>query len=275
MSGVFRSALAAIALLLSTGLASAQTESADPWPKFELAVGGFITESDTTMQINSATLGVGAVVDLENALGVERGFRTYRVDALYRLGKTRRNEIEFHYFDSKRDGNKVLDQDLQIGDALFPAGAGVSTEFRLTFYNVDYVYNFLMNEHVRLGVSAGLHTTGIKLKVEDVSGSNAEDEDFTAPLPMLGLRLDVLLTKHWRMKTNLNLFYLQYDNYIGRLSDSIIAVEYAAWKHFGLGAGINAINYYVEGDGDSNLAELNGNIRFQLTGLMIYAKYFF
>lgn len=275
MFGLFRSTLAGISLVLSTGLAFAQTEAADPWPKFELAVGGFITESDTTVQLNSETLGVGAVVDLENALGVERSFRTFRVDALYRFGKTRRNEIEFHYFDSKRDGSKVLDQELQIGDAIFPAGTGVSTEFRLTFYNVDYVYNFLMNDHVRLGVSAGLHTTGIRLKVEDTSASNVEDENFTAPLPMLGLRLDVLLTKHWRMKTNLNVFYLQYDNYTGRLSDSIIAVEYTPWKHFGLGAGINAINYYVGDDGDSNLADLNGNIRFQLTGLMIYAKYFF
>lgn len=275
MSRLFQSALTTIALLLLTGLAFAQTEVADPWPKFELAVGGFITESDTTVQINSATLGVGAVVDLENVLGVERGFRTFRVDALYRFGKTRRNEIEFHYFDSKRDGNKVLDQDLQIGDTIFPAGTGVSTEFRLTFYNVDYVYNFLMNDHVRLGVSAGLHTTAIKLKVEEASGSNEDNEDITAPLPMLGLRLDVLLTRNWRMKTNLNLFYLQYDNYTGRLSDSLIALEYAPWKHFGLGAGINAINYYVQDDGDSSLADLNGNIRFQLTGLMIYGKYFF
>ena len=275
MTGFFRPGLAAICLLLSCRPVFAQAEAADPWPKFELAIGGFVTESDTTVQINSETLGVGAVIDLENVLGVERNFRTYRVDALYRFGTTRRNEIEFHYYDSKRDGDKVLDQDLQIGDTIFPAGTGVSTEFKLTFYNVDYVYNFLMNDHVRLGVSAGLHTTGVKLRVEDTGGSNGENQDFTAPLPMLGLRLDVLLTRHWRMKTNLNVFYLEYDDYTGRLNDSLIAVEYVPWKHFGVGAGVNAINYFVENDGDTSLADLNGSIRFQLTGLMVYLKYFF
>lgn len=169
----------------------------------------------------------------------------------------------------------MFDQDLQIGDALYTAGTGVGTEFRLTLYNVDYAYNFLMNDHVRLGVSVGLHTTGIRLKVEEASGSKDDSEDFTPPLSMPGLRPDVLLTRHWRMKTSLYVFYREYDNHTGRLSDSIIAVEYTPWKHFGPGAGINAINYYVQDDAGSSLADLDGNIRFQLTGLMIHAKYFF
>ena len=32
--------------------------------------------------------GIGAVVDLENVLGVERSFGTYRIDARYRFGET-------------------------------------------------------------------------------------------------------------------------------------------------------------------------------------------
>ena len=53
----------------------------NPWEKFSIAVGGFLTESDTRIQINSKNLGVGAIVDLENVLGVERSYSTYRVDA--------------------------------------------------------------------------------------------------------------------------------------------------------------------------------------------------
>ncbi|NIO39065.1 MAG: hypothetical protein GTO41_01985, partial [Burkholderiales bacterium] len=73
-----------------------------------------------------------------------------------------------------------------------------------------------------------------------------EDEEFTAPLPMLGLRADVLLTPRWRLKADLNLFYLKYQEFTGRLADTLIAIEYLPWKNFGFGAGLNSITYGVD-----------------------------
>ena len=266
--------LAAASLALLAGAAQAQDENKGAWAKFSLAVGGFVTESDTTVQINSETLGVGAIVDLENTLGVERSVSTYRIDARYRFGETRRHEVEFHYFSSKRTGDKTLEEDLQIGDEFFPAGTGVVTEFDLRFANVDYVYNFLMDDRVRLGVSVGLHTTGIGLKLNEVGGAIAEDESFTAPLPMVGLRSDVILTPRWRMKIDVNLFYLEYDKYTGRLGDTYVGVEYLPWKNFGFGAGFNYINYQIEVDPGSEI-DFYGQVKFQLTGFLVYGKYFF
>jgi hypothetical protein len=261
--------------MLVSGLANAQTDNDTPWDKFGISIGGFVTTSDTQVQLNSATLGVGAVIDLENTLGVETDFQTYRIDMNYRFGESRRHEIEFHYFDSKRSGSRTLDQDIQIGDIVFEAGTGVNTEFDLMFANLDYVYNFLMDDRVRLGVSAGLHTAGIGLKIEETGGAKIEDEEFTAPLPMIGLRSEVLLTERWRLKMDFNFFYLEYDNYTGQLSDSIIAVEFRPWKNFGLGAGVNNITYTVQADTDDTIVGLNGEIEFTLTGLMLYGKYFF
>jgi len=266
--------LATAVLAIPAGSAIAQSEDL-PWEKFSIAIGGFLTESDTNIQLNSKTLGVGAVIDLENVLGVERSFGTYRIDARYRFGESRRHEIEFHYFDSRRTGDKVLNEDLQIGDVLFPAGTGVTTEFDMRFANVDYVYNFLMDDRVRFGASAGLHTTGLRLKVSDTAGQNVEEEDFTAPLPMVGLRAEVLMTQRWRLKADVNFFYLEYDNYTGRLGDFVLAIEYVPWRNFGIGAGVNAINYRVEADGDGAISDFDGELKFQLTGLMLYGRYFF
>lgn len=262
-------------LMILSGVAYAQEQDERPWEKFSIAVGGFVTESDTTIQVSSETLGVGAIVDLENALGVEQDFQTYRIDATYSFGETRRHEIELHYFDSKRSGDRVLEEDIQIGDQIFPKGTGVYTEFGLEFVNVDYVYNFLMDDRVRLGVSAGLHTTGINLKITETGGAKVEDESFTAPLPMLGLRADVILTPRWRLKADLNLFYLEYDQFTGRLGDTYLGIEYLPWKNFGFGAGVNSINYKVEADGDSSISDLNGQFKFQLTGFLLYGRYFF
>ena len=132
-----------------------------------------------------------------------------------------------------------------------------------------------MDDRVRLGISAGLHTTGIKLKVAESGGLKVEEESFTAPLPMVGLRAEVLLTPRWRLKTDMNLFYLEYDQYTGRLSDVFVGVEYAPWKHFGIGAGVNAINYQVDADGSGDLTDFSGQLEFQLTGFAVYGRYFF
>jgi len=275
MFAFLRYVLAGASLVLLTSVAHAQTDNGNVWPKFEIAIGGFVTQDNTELQINSETLGAGVNVNLEDALGIDSSSNTFRVDALYRFGERRRHEIEFHYFDNKRNGSKVTDKDYQIGDNFYPAGTGVNTDTQLTFYNLDYVYNFLMDDRVRLGGSIGLHTTRIKFAIAENGGGNAESEDVTAPLPMIGLRLDVVLAKHWRMKTAVNVFYIEYDNYMGRLSDSFIGIEYAPWKHVGLGAGVNAINYEIEADGDSDFTSFNGSFKYQLSGILFYAKYFF
>jgi hypothetical protein len=275
MRGTRLAWLLAVTCSVVANTAQAQDDYDGPWEKFSLSVGGFLTETDTTIQINSESLGVGAVVELEDVLGVERSFSTYRIDATYRFGQTRRHEIEFHHFSSKRSGDKTLDEELQIGDIIFPADTGVITDFEMTFTNVDYVYNFLLDDRVRFGVSAGLHTTGFRLKVAETGGVNVEDQEFTAPLPMVGLRLGVLLSERWRFRTDVNLFYIEFDNYTGRLGDIVVAVEYNPWKNFGFGAGLNAINYRVEAEPDADLTDLNGQVKFQLNGVMFYGKYFF
>ena len=275
MFAFLRVAAALTGAVLFAGIAHAQTDTAQPWDKFSLSAGGFITQSTTTVQLNSQTLGAGAVIDLENVLGVESSMSTYRIDLKYRFGETRRHEIEFHYFDSKRDGSRTLDQDVQIGDIFLPKGTGVNTEFELQFANLDYVYNFLMDDRVRMGLSVGLHTTGVRLKVAETGGLKVEEEEFTAPLPMVGFRSEVILPKNWRIITDLNLFYLEYDQYTGRLADIAFALEWRPWKRFGLGAAVNAIDYDVEADDSASLANWNGQIEYRMSGFLLYGKYFF
>ena len=272
-----RVAAALTGVVCFTGLAHAQETYELPWDKFALSLGGFITTSDTTLQLNSEALGVGAVFNLENVLGVQSSIGTYRIDARYRFGERRRHELEFHYFTSQRDGSRTLDQDIQIGDEIYRAGTGVFTEFELTFANLDYVYNFLMDDRVRLGLSVGLHTTGIRLAVAETGGTQFEEEEFTAPLPMIGFRSEVILAKRWRAITDLNLFYIEYDRYTGRLADVAFALEWRPWKRFGLGAAINAIDYEVEADSDADLAlgGWNGRLEYRMSGFLLYGKYFF
>lgn len=271
LRGVLLAGLVALA-----SAAYAQNPNGEPWQKFSIAIGGFTSASDSEIQVNSSATGVGVVVDLENTLNVNSRFNTVRIDTLYRYGETERHQIEFHYFESNRSGDRFLTEDLQIGDTLFPAGTQLHTEFNLNFANIDYAYAFIQDDRVRFAASGGLHVTGVGLKVESAGLAVAEDDSFTAPLPVVGLRLDVALAENWILKTAFDIFYLEYDNFKGRLSDIFLGVEWNPFKHFGFGLGFNNIGYLVEGDGsDPNGMDFDGTVKFGLTGFMIYGKYFF
>ncbi len=262
-------------LAVSSGTVRAQSASL-PWEKGSIQIGGFITSSDTEMRVNSSTGAVGAVVNVEDALGVGGEKSTYRIDGFYRFGEMRRHQVELHYFDSRRSGTRVLDEDIVIGDTTFPSGFTVSSEFDLQFINFDYSYAFVQDDRVRLSVSGGLHTTGVHLKVDSPGPTLFEDQSFTAPLPVVGLRGEVAVTERWRLKGGADVFYLAYDQYTGLLSDTSLAVEYLPFKHAAFGLGINSVRMKIESDGDnSGGTNLNGELKFNFTGLLMYARYLF
>ncbi len=262
-------------LAVSAGTVRAQS-AGTPWEKGSIQIGGFVTTSDTEMRVNSSGGGVGAVVNIEDALGVGGEKSTFRIDGFYRFGETRRHQVELHYFDSRRSGNNVLDEAIDIGDTTFPIGATVSTQFDLQFINFDYSYAFFQDDRVRLSVAGGLHTTGVHLKVDSPGLALFEDQTFTAPLPVVGLRGEVAVTERWRLKGGADVFYLEYDQYTGMLADTSLAVEYLPFKHAAFGLGINSVRIKIESDGDnSGGTDLNGELKFNFTGLLMYARYLF
>lgn len=263
-------------LAVSAGTVRAQSTS-PPWEKASIQLGAFSTSSDTEMRVDSKGGGVGAVVNLENALGVGAENTTYRVDGFYRFGEERRHQIELHYFDSRRSGSNVLDSEIQIGNTTFPVGAAVSTQFDLKFINLDYSYAFFQDDRIRLSVAGGLHTTGVHYKVDSPGLALFEDESFTAPLPVVGLRGEVAVTERWRLKGSADVFYLHYQQYTGALADTSLAVEYLPFKHAGFGLAVNSVRMKVQADGDvsGTGTSLDGELKFSFTGLMMYARFFF
>ena len=261
-------------LLTAAGTAQAEDPRSFPWEKASLSIGGFVSTTNSELQLNSESLGVGTVIDLENGLDMDSQFSTYRIDGFYRFGSTRRHQIEMHYYRSDRDGSRVTDQEYQIGDTVFPAGSGITSELDTWFFNINYAYAFFQDDRVRLSGAVGVHTTGIKLKVSSL-GSGVEEEEVTAPLPVIGVRADIALTERWRLWGSTDLFYLSYDNYRGGLMDAAIGIEYLPFKHVGFGLGLNAVKYRVEGDGDGDLSDINGEVRYDFAGALLYMKLFF
>jgi hypothetical protein len=274
---IFRGILLAGLVSLAGGALAAPVPTGGQWDKFNISLGGFTSRSSSELTLNNTNTGLGVAIDLENGLNVESQFDTFRLDTLYRWGKTDRHQVEFHYFKNDREGVRTLTEDITIGDTTYKAGDTLTTGLDLTFANIDYAYAVVNDDRVRFALSAGLHLTSIGLNISSSAGAGfQEGEDITAPLPVIGLRLDVALAKDWKLKTRADLFYLEFDNFTGGLSDSYFGVEWNPFKHVGFGLGYNNVVYRVEAEGtDAAGLGFSGKVSMNITGALLYAKYFF
>jgi len=247
-------------------------ESGGPWEKWSLSLGGFAASLSNDVRIG--TPGVGAEIDIEEALGLESSDTVFRVDAAYRFGSSRRHRMDLTWFDLSREATKNLERDINVDGTIYPIGATVDSIFDLAFYNVRYSYSFLQDDRVDFAGSFGLHVTDIGLAVSSAGIGTAGDAA-TAPLPLIGARLDVALTEKWYVRSSVELMYLEYGDFSGQMSDILLATEYRAWKNFAFGAGLNAVRIGLDVDAETSGVNFVGSVDSDFVGLLLYGKMMF
>jgi hypothetical protein len=268
-------ALAAVALCSATSQALAQqdAEEWDPWEKWSVSAGVFVADLSNTARIGSG--GTGLEFDLESALGLESSQSVFRIDGAYRFGADNRHRVDFTWFDMSRDATRTLQRDIEIDGTVYPIGTTVNSQYDLAFYNLRYAYSFIKDDRIDFAGSVGLHITEIGLFVNDTDGLIAAGGDsVTAPLPLVGMRLDVALTPKWYVRSSVEALYLSYDKFTGSVVDILLAGEYRGWEHFSLGVGFNAVRLQLENDDSLDLG-FNGEVRVDFVGLMLYGKAMF
>jgi hypothetical protein len=262
--------LGSLALVLRVGAQSDQAQE-KPWERFSLNLGGFVTSLNTDVSIGVRNVGIS--VDAEEALGLDTNMSVFRGDAILRLGDSRRHRLDFGFLDLKRSGTKTLGRDITIGDTVYPLGTTVETEFDLSLFKGAYSYSLVQDAKIDFGLGIGLYVAPIKFRISSTRSGGVEEESVTAPLPFLGVRLDYAITPKLFIKQSVDFFYMEYNQFKGRLLDAKIGIEYNIWKHFGLGLAYNFFYMDVESEGET--IDWKGSINFGFSGLMLYGKVMF
>lgn len=244
------------------------------WNRFAVSFGGFLSSYNSDITFGSKTLGVGLVIDFEDARGLETSSLIFRGQTNYRFGKARRHAVHFGYFSINRRASKVLDSALTIGAIIYPIGTEIKSRYDLTIYRGKYNYSFYQDDRISVGVSAGLFIMPVRFTVQ-ANGRQDHNTKFTAPLPLLGLRTDFKITEKFYLRQSAELLYLSFDSFTGSVLDLNIALEHNTFKHFGFGLGINSnrINITIKNE-DSGIGFF-GDIRMDYTGVLLFAKYYF
>jgi len=260
-------------------LAAAPDSTNLPWEKGSVAFGGFLTALNSTLAFGINNLGIA--INAENTFGLKTELFEIRADALYRPGKTRRNQIDFTYAGFHRNGSAVIGQDIEIGNVTIPAHATVDTVFNFDLIRASYSYAFLQDDRVRIAGGLGVYAVPLRYSVNARSSTNhyfVEAADCILPLPALALRGDFLLTKKVYLHSSIDLMYAQIGDFKGSLLDVNVAVEYRPWKHLGFGLGYSGFSTDVEAHGKkSDYPEANfiGEVGVRYTGIQLYGKFIF
>ena len=270
----------ALVLLLPGGNSWAEeAPDSQPWEKFGLQAGYFLTAVNSTIRLGT---GLGVDIDVEDLLDLDSTNSVFRVGALWRFSDNRRHRLDLSWFSLNRDGTRQVLQDFSFendnGEIVeVPAGSTVSAFFDLDIYELAYSYSFIQDDRVDLAASFGLYVMPIDVGLTVTGLIDAQgSEKFTAPLPVLGLRMDVVLAPRWFFRSGAQLFYVEYESFTGSLFQANAAVEYTPWNHVGIGLGFDTNSISVEAeDEDWPSVDLSGKIEFKYAGLQLYLKYFF
>jgi hypothetical protein len=246
-----------------------------PWDQFEVSLGWFLNDFNTELRVDSETLGLGTIIDVEEVLDLDEEISVWRVEGLYRFSQNGRHKIDFMLYDLSRDATRTLTRDIQFEDQVFTVGTTVNTTFDLQIMKVAYAYSLMLNETFDISVSGGIHFQDIKFQLEDIGKGIEEELDLIAPLPVIGLRADIALTEKLYLKESLDLFFLKYEDFRGRLIDFNIALEYKIRDQVGVGLGWESNRIEVEAEDEDAPLDLVGELDFWYSGVWLYATVYF
>ncbi len=254
-------------VLVAASAGASQRYDDSETDRFSLRLGSFsLQDSNTVIRVDSADGVLGTVINFEETLDVESRTDVARLDGYYRFNP--RHRIDFSYFDIERDGSATLLDDIDFDDETFLAGARVDTVYNTEIFKVSYSYSFIHVEQYEFGVGIGLHTTNLEASLDVPDIGQKEDAEGTAPLPVFNFRGRFNFTPKWSAQFKFEWFILEFDEYEGSFTDSLLTIEHQTFKNVGFGIGVNRLNLEVEATAD----DLRGEVESGNSGAVIFAK---
>jgi hypothetical protein len=246
-----------------------------PWEKGFISFGGFVAGTDSNIRLGVE--GAGVVIDLEEVLGLQTTTTVFRTDAMWRFTENLKHRADFTWFALKRTGSSTLTRDITIDGVTLPSGSQVVSRFDLDIFKLGYNYSIFQDNRMDIAAGIGLFIAPISFDL-NASGlsTHATSESITAPLPVFTLRGDFAITPKLFLKNNIELFYLEYGDFKGKVFDYKLNLEYNWFEHFGVGAGVETFTFGLESQGnDYPGIDFIGQIGFSYAGLLLYGKLYF
>lgn len=253
-------------------------ERRNPWHRLTFSVGAILgAQFDTGIRVDSDKYGVGTELSFEDILGLDDDASSLRLDLQYRFNRAHMIGLSWFKFDRK--GDVRIDEDLEIGDEIFPAGAEVKTELVTGIYRFNYWWNFIAKRDWEVGVGLGVYWMRIKAGFAGRVTAGAVEFDESVeetvrvnfPPPLLGLRGAWAITPRLRLTGSAEVLYVPIDIFEGWIIDARLGLEWDIFDFMGLGLGYNFFNMGVEAD----LSPFTGSFDYRYHALVGSLYFYF
>ncbi|QSX31460.1 hypothetical protein [Shewanella cyperi] len=262
-----------------------------------IQVGGFYSQSDSSIDVTDPTIGQNYRLDFESDLELAESQFLPTAAFEYRF-----NDRHSFYLDWKqlhRDAETLAVSrpfQVQIDDTIYEVKAGgkLATTLNIDIARIGYGYEFLQGNNYSLGVSLGLHAMFIDSMFEgtisactssqlnnNVCGTQAiprvVDESVTAPLPDIGLFGSYEFLPGWKLSGHAQYFQIKVDDIKGSLVDVRAGITADLGDNWQMSV---AYNYYkvdvdVHQTGDNQVKVADYNISYSFIGPMFSVSYRF
>jgi hypothetical protein len=165
--------------------------------------------------------------------------------------------MDFGFTSWRRSSEKDLDREIQWGDYTFDVGGNVKAANNAQFLKLAYRYSFVRTERTEFDASIGIDAVWVKMSLEgeatltgpggsQTEGFYKEEEDFIAPVPVVGLSVTHMATDQWALRGSAEYFQATVDNTTGKVLDLRGSVDWLFTPTYGVGLGYTWVGYNVE-----------------------------
>ena len=263
----FRSVLPLFASLICMPVYSAS----DPWgdSPFTLQLGAFRADADTTVRLDSTTLGRGTQLNLESDLGVNDSKTLPEFSFLWRINP--RHGIEGSYVTLNRSGSRTLSGTIQFGDVIYPVSTTVNAKFDSDVFRVAYRYSPINDKGNELSLLLGAHYTTFDTAIASSLGTLSESASLDFPLPTIGARGSLRIADDWRLTGFAQLLKLKVGDYDGSLVNLSAGIEWTFLRQAYAGLGYSYYRYDLTSEKDN----ARGEFKYRFAGPALYFGFAF
>lgn len=215
---------------------------------------------DNRLRYDSSTGVIGTTIDAEDLLDHRDSAHQGTIDLMFRIGE--RNRIHADFYQLRRTGDVVLDQQVRFGDDAYAAGQRLLSETELRKLGVTWTYAPLRRERIELGLGLGLHLLQLDGRTRVPATFASEQLDTAGPFAALAGTLSWRVTQRFSLNLAGQYFDLNPDDVRGAFRYMHADLQYRGWRNLAFGVGYSYSGYLV----DSTDEEFSGFYRLEYKG---------
>jgi hypothetical protein len=211
-------------------------------------------------------------------LGVDDKTTLFNGQLRWKFGKQRKWSLFGQYFDVNATGGSVVTEDVEFQDVIFREGTPVDAGVGMAISRLFIGRSFVKNQQHDFGIGIGLHNLDVSVFIE---GAVLADDDTTEflrgdarnsqPLPNIGIWYLVSPARKWLIHTRIDWISASIDDYSGTLWNTVVGVNYQAFRHIGFDLSFQYFN--LKADVDSTDWSGGADLRYSGPVLAVTANW--